>query len=223
CTKGAAPLRRKQMATTRRTARVCARARVVGVAFFDFFQGQTGVAPNAIELHPVLGFACLSSAGYSQPPPPPSGGSAPPHTRRSVSRRRRRTSTAQTSPTEASGCFGTSVTPTHTTLMETTTESVVRVKSPESGSRRHGQAEVVPNAIELQPILDLACLSRQKGAGGLDRTDQACRGGNLIRAGYSTVSKDSYWVRRWRSSRSSSSKPRRSRIVGVISPTRRTG
>src|SRR5262249_53519380 len=35
CTKGAAPLRRKQMATTRRTARVCARARVVGVAFFD--------------------------------------------------------------------------------------------------------------------------------------------------------------------------------------------
>ena len=23
--------------------------------------GQTGVAPNAVELHPILGFACLSS------------------------------------------------------------------------------------------------------------------------------------------------------------------
>ena len=30
------------------------------VAFFDFKHGQTGVAPNAIELHPILGFACLS-------------------------------------------------------------------------------------------------------------------------------------------------------------------
>jgi len=28
---------------------------------WDFKQGQTGVAPNAIELHPVLGFACLST------------------------------------------------------------------------------------------------------------------------------------------------------------------
>jgi hypothetical protein len=38
----------------------CARARVTGVAFFDFDHGQTGVAPNAIELHPILGFRCLS-------------------------------------------------------------------------------------------------------------------------------------------------------------------
>src|SRR5262249_54233396 len=74
CTGGATPLRRKQMATARGSARVCARARVVGVAFFDFFHGQTGVAPNAIELHPVLGFACLSNVGPPQPPPPPSGG-----------------------------------------------------------------------------------------------------------------------------------------------------
>jgi len=29
-------------------------ARVTGVAFFDFNHGQTGVAKNAIELHPVL-------------------------------------------------------------------------------------------------------------------------------------------------------------------------
>jgi hypothetical protein len=33
---------------------------VTGVAFFDFDHGQTGVAPNAIELDPILGFRCLS-------------------------------------------------------------------------------------------------------------------------------------------------------------------
>jgi hypothetical protein len=47
---------------------------VVGVAFFDYFHGQTGVARNGIELHPVLGFACLSKVGTPPPPPPPSGG-----------------------------------------------------------------------------------------------------------------------------------------------------
>jgi len=36
------------------------RARIVGVAFFDYKHGQTGVAPNAIELHPILAFACLA-------------------------------------------------------------------------------------------------------------------------------------------------------------------
>jgi hypothetical protein len=30
------------------------------VAFFDFKHGQTGVAPNVIELHPILKFRCLS-------------------------------------------------------------------------------------------------------------------------------------------------------------------
>jgi hypothetical protein len=40
--------------------RLCGRARVTGVAFFDFDHGQTGVAPNAIELHPILRFRCLS-------------------------------------------------------------------------------------------------------------------------------------------------------------------
>jgi hypothetical protein len=30
--------------------------------FFDFFHGQDGVAPNAIELHPILSFRCLVSA-----------------------------------------------------------------------------------------------------------------------------------------------------------------
>jgi hypothetical protein len=61
CTTRAAAYRRRQMRNVRRVVRVCSRARVVGVAFFDYDHGQTGVAPNAIELHPVLRFACLSS------------------------------------------------------------------------------------------------------------------------------------------------------------------
>jgi hypothetical protein len=60
CTTRATALRRRQMAKARQAVRVCPRARIVGVAFFDFKHGQTGVAPNAIELHPILGFACLS-------------------------------------------------------------------------------------------------------------------------------------------------------------------
>jgi hypothetical protein len=28
-----------------------------GIGFFDYLHGQTGVAPNGIELHPVLRFA----------------------------------------------------------------------------------------------------------------------------------------------------------------------
>ena len=60
CDSKAAPLRRQQMTAARAHVRLCARARVTGVAFFDFDHGQTGVAPNAIELHPVLGFRCLS-------------------------------------------------------------------------------------------------------------------------------------------------------------------
>jgi hypothetical protein len=60
CTARATPLRRRQMAAARRRVRLCRRARVVGVVFWDFFHGQTGVAPNAIELHPLLGFACLA-------------------------------------------------------------------------------------------------------------------------------------------------------------------
>jgi hypothetical protein len=33
---------------------------VTGVAFFDYQHGETEVAPNAIELRPVLDFACLA-------------------------------------------------------------------------------------------------------------------------------------------------------------------
>lgn len=60
CARGATPYRRRQMREARKKLRLCSHARVVGVAFFDFKHGQTGVAPNAIELHPILGFACLS-------------------------------------------------------------------------------------------------------------------------------------------------------------------
>ena len=35
-------------------------ATVTGVGFFDILHGQTGVAPNGIELHPVLRLASLS-------------------------------------------------------------------------------------------------------------------------------------------------------------------
>jgi hypothetical protein len=82
CTRKATALRRRQMAQARTAVRVCAQATVTGVAFFDFKHGQTGVAPNAIELHPILGFACpasppppttttTTSATTTSPPPPP--------------------------------------------------------------------------------------------------------------------------------------------------------
>ena len=61
CDRHAARPFRRGMASARRAARTCARARITGVAFFDSDHGQTGVAPNAIELHPVLHFRCLSS------------------------------------------------------------------------------------------------------------------------------------------------------------------
>jgi hypothetical protein len=34
--------------------------RLTGVAFCDFHDGQTGVALNAIELHPILRLLCLT-------------------------------------------------------------------------------------------------------------------------------------------------------------------
>jgi hypothetical protein len=72
CT-SATPARRAQMATARARVRICARAKVTGVAFFDFYHGQTGVAPNAIELHPILAFRCLTASPSRGTPPPASG------------------------------------------------------------------------------------------------------------------------------------------------------
>ncbi len=60
CVVGATPVRRAQIQAARAAVRLCARAQITGVAFFDFKHGQTGVAPNAIELHPILNFRCLS-------------------------------------------------------------------------------------------------------------------------------------------------------------------
>jgi hypothetical protein len=60
CTVGATAYRRKQMAAARTKVRPCAQARVVGVVFWDRPHTVTGRAPNAIELHPILGFACLA-------------------------------------------------------------------------------------------------------------------------------------------------------------------
>jgi len=48
------------MAQARAAVTVCTKAEIIGVAFFDFFHNQTGVAPNEIELHPILTFKCLT-------------------------------------------------------------------------------------------------------------------------------------------------------------------
>jgi hypothetical protein len=74
CTTRATPARRTQMTQARSAVRLCSNAVVTGVAFFDFKHGQTGVAPNAIELHPILGFRCLSTSPPPPPPPPPHPG-----------------------------------------------------------------------------------------------------------------------------------------------------
>ncbi len=62
--------------------RVSGRVHLTGVGFFDVIHGQTGVAPNGIELHPVLSFS-LDPGAPAQEPVAPSvtphgpGGSAP--------------------------------------------------------------------------------------------------------------------------------------------------
>jgi hypothetical protein len=65
CTPRATAYRKRQMRAARRAVLAhpnCARARVTGVAFFDFLHGQAGVAPNGIELHPILGFTCVRTS-----------------------------------------------------------------------------------------------------------------------------------------------------------------
>jgi hypothetical protein len=73
CIKGAPPAARRKMSTARRALiAACGEpsassfhdlsgtATITGVGFFDVRHGQTGVAPNGIELHPVLGFSATS-------------------------------------------------------------------------------------------------------------------------------------------------------------------
>jgi len=56
---------------------------VTGVGFFDFIHGQSGVAPNGIELHPVLAVRFGGSSG--SPPPAPTPGKPKPSGNFSVS------------------------------------------------------------------------------------------------------------------------------------------
>jgi hypothetical protein len=72
CGRSATLHRQRQIAVARTGVRLCSRASVSGVAFFDFQHGQTGVAPNGIELHPILAFRCLTGAVVDGNPPPAS-------------------------------------------------------------------------------------------------------------------------------------------------------
>jgi hypothetical protein len=44
---------------------------VTGVGYFDFLHGQSGVAPNGIEPHPILAIKVGSAGSGTSPPPPP--------------------------------------------------------------------------------------------------------------------------------------------------------
>jgi hypothetical protein len=60
CTVNATAYRKRQMAAARDKVRLCSHARIVGVALGDRPHNVTGRAPNSIELHPILDFACYS-------------------------------------------------------------------------------------------------------------------------------------------------------------------
>jgi hypothetical protein len=53
--------------------RLSGTATLSGVGFFDQIHGQTGVAPNGIELHPVVSFSGRCGQALAPPPPPPGG------------------------------------------------------------------------------------------------------------------------------------------------------
>jgi hypothetical protein len=63
--------------------RVNTPVQIAGMGFFDFKHGQSGVAPNAIEPHPVLRLG--TGAGSSPPPPAPPAGKQQPTVRPSDS------------------------------------------------------------------------------------------------------------------------------------------
>jgi hypothetical protein len=58
--------------------RLSGTATISGVGFFDRIHGQTGVARNGIELHPVVSFTAATCRGAPAPPPPPAGPPPPP-------------------------------------------------------------------------------------------------------------------------------------------------
>jgi hypothetical protein len=76
CTRNAGPNSRRRMGAARRALlaacgtpsagsfhRLTGTATITGVAFFDLLHGQTGVAPNGIELHPLLSFKPQTRCG----------------------------------------------------------------------------------------------------------------------------------------------------------------
>jgi hypothetical protein len=77
CVTSAGPRSRRRMAAARAAlVRACGQpaddrfrlltgtATITGVAFFDLLHGQRGVAPNGIELHPVLGLRMRTRCGH---------------------------------------------------------------------------------------------------------------------------------------------------------------
>jgi hypothetical protein len=93
CTRGApAPTRAAMRSARAALVRACGTptrssftqlrgaATITGVGFFDLFHGQTGVAPNGIELHPVLTATRIVCRPGTPPPPPPTTTVAPPTT-----------------------------------------------------------------------------------------------------------------------------------------------
>ena len=58
---------------TTSSRRLIGTATITGVGFFDPIDGQTGAAPNSIELHPVVAFTASSCEAVPAPPPPPAG------------------------------------------------------------------------------------------------------------------------------------------------------
>jgi hypothetical protein len=70
-------------------------ATLTGVGFFDIIHGQTGFAPNGIELHPVLSFSGSCSGGGQEPTPTSPGATATPSP----------TSTATATPTSTTDSY----------------------------------------------------------------------------------------------------------------------
>lgn len=90
CTKAAPRLARTKMrrargafiaacgSPSRSFTQLSGSATISGLGFFDQIHGQTGVAPNGIELHPVVGITGITCHGAPAPPPPPPPVGPPP-------------------------------------------------------------------------------------------------------------------------------------------------
>jgi len=114
--------------TTASFQRVAVKVHVTGVGFFDFKHGQSGVAPNAIELHPLLS---IQWAG---------GGVAPPGTTTTPSPVTRTPGPTSGTPLPALGAGGVftvrvRVSPNPTAYRTTTTIQAVTLSDASCGLR----------------------------------------------------------------------------------------